>query len=90
MCENPQTGLPLPIVSVKGPLHENNFKLIKNNSSGIKEMCQNNSKQLKYNIYIYNSRPSKAIMVIKNKVLSHYDKRPTLNISGEMKVGNWH
>lgn len=35
-------------------------------------MCQNNLKQLKYNVY--NSRPPEAIMVVKNKVLSHGDR----------------
>lgn len=46
-CVKTHNGSTLASVSVKGPLRENNFKLIKNNSSGIKEMCQNNSKQLK-------------------------------------------
>lgn len=46
----------------------------------IKEMCQNNLKQLKYNVY--NSRPPEAIMVVKNKVLSHRDRGQLETLQG--------
>lgn len=52
-CDKPHTWCALATaVSLERLLHENKFKFIKRKMLRIKGKCQNNLKQLKYNIYL--------------------------------------